>query len=67
MSEREGVLIGRIMIEKYATADDVAVWVDVDDGQGDELALVDTLGLLAFAQALHTSRVDHYDLDEDDE
>lgn len=66
MSEREGLLIGRIVIEKYATADDVAIWVDTDDGQDDELALVDALGMLAFATGLHTSRIDRYNLEDDE-
>lgn len=51
--EREGILIGRIVIEKYATADDIEIYVDGFSGSGDDddgLPLVDALGLLAFAQ-----------------
>lgn len=62
--EREGLLIGRVVIEKYAMTDDIGIWVDADDGQGDELALVDVLGLLAYAQALHASRIVPYDQDD---
>lgn len=60
----DGVLIGRIVIEKYATADDIGIWVDTDDGQGDQLALVDALGMLTFAEHLHGSRIYDYDADE---
>jgi hypothetical protein len=59
-----GILIGRIVIEKYATADDIGIWVDTDDGQGDDLALVDALGMLSFAQHLHGSRISDYDADD---
>lgn len=50
MSEREGVLIGRIVIEKYATSDDIEIYVDGFDGSEEGgLPLVDALGLLSFA------------------
>jgi hypothetical protein len=65
MSDREGILIGRIVIEKYATADDVGIWVDTDDGQDGELALIDALGMLTFASGLHISRIDRYDTEDD--
>lgn len=69
MNIPDGVLIGRIVIEKYATAEDVGIWVDSDDGQDGELALVDALGMLSFAQHLHGSRIYDYDSgsDEDDQ
>ena len=50
MSERPGVLIGRIVIEKYATADDIEIYVDGFDGSEEGgMPLVDALGLLSFA------------------
>lgn len=45
-----GMLLGRIVIEKYATEDDIIIGVESTDGGGDGLALVDILGMLAFAQ-----------------
>jgi hypothetical protein len=63
----DGLIIGRIVIEKYATEDDIGIWVDTDDGQGDDLALVDVLGMLSFAQHLHGSRIYDYDSDEGDD
>lgn len=67
MDKPEGLLIGRIVIEKYATADDIGIWVDTDNGQGDDLALVDALGMLSFAQHLHGSRIYDYDADADED
>lgn len=53
--DREGVLIGRITIEKYATDDDVAVYVDHD------LPLIDALALTAFATAHITAGMESDD------
>ena len=65
MSARDGVLIGRIVIEKYATTDDVLVYVDQDNGSGDLLPLIDALGMSAFALAHFSARMNY--IDEDDE
>lgn len=67
MEKPDGLLIGRIVIEKYATAENVGIWVEADDGQGDVMALVDVLGMLSFAQHLHGSRIDDYDDGEDED
>ena len=37
--------------------------MNTDNGQGDELALVDALGMLSFAQHLHGSRIADYEDD----
>jgi hypothetical protein len=49
-SERDGVLIGRLIVSKYATEDDIEVFVTGDDGMGGDLSLIDALGLIAYAQ-----------------
>lgn len=63
--EPDGLLIGRITISKYATDNDVIILVEQDDGSGDIPALVDALGMVAFAQA-HFANAMCYE-DEDDE
>lgn len=48
--KRDGLLIGRVTIEKYATQDDILLFVDQDNGGGDDLPLIDAMGMVAFAQ-----------------
>lgn len=51
VDDSPGVLIGRVLIAKYATDDDVIVSVETSDGSGGELPLIDGLGLVAFGSA----------------
>lgn len=50
MSENEGLLVGRITIERRMTDDDVVDYVTTENSQGDDLPVTEALGMMRMAE-----------------
>ena len=57
--ENEGLLVGRITIERRMTADDVTDWVTTEDGDGDPLGIAEALGMMRLGE--HTLLREQYE------
>lgn len=49
-NDADGFVVGRIIIERRITGDDVVDWVTTDDGQGEEIGIAEALGMLRLAE-----------------
>lgn len=46
MDEDDGILLGTVTITKVMTGDDIVVRLTSDDGDGDNLAVIDVIGMI---------------------
>lgn len=50
MSEHEGMLVGRVTIERRMTDDDVIDWVTTENANGEDLPVTEALGMMRMAE-----------------
>lgn len=62
-TEHDGILFGRIIIERRATEDDLIDFVEAVDAYGNDLGIAEALGMLRLAEHALLNPVD----DEEDE